>query len=132
MVLFASIAGLFQIFIICPRWRFLSYDGTTNRSLIPIVITALILALVTSMYLFFPGIATDLVSLVPLPLYGYMFVICMIAVMLAVQIWILRHNVLKAVISRFETYYMNKLAEEYSKGDVVEETSTDLKKMLKK
>ena len=34
MVLFLSIGGLFQIFLICPRWKFMSADGRTNKSLV--------------------------------------------------------------------------------------------------
>ncbi len=118
MVLFVSIAGLFQIFIICPRWKFISVDGRTNKSLVPGLITLLILVLVTVMFLYCPVVATDLVGLVPLPLEGYIFVIAMIAVLLVLEVFVLRVNVFRHLIERFEAYYMKKLEEEYSKGDV--------------
>ena len=126
MVLFASIGGLFQIFIICPRWKFISVDGRTNKSFVPIIITLLIIALISAMFLFFPVIATDLVSLVPLPIELYLFVIGAILAMLIVEIIVLKRNLLVKLIGRFETYYMDKLAEEYSKGDVYEEEGTNL------
>lgn len=126
MVLFASIGGLFQIFIICPRWKFISVDGRTNKSMVPIVITALILALILAMFFFFPVVATDLVSLVPLPRMLYAFIIAAIAVMLVVEVIVLKCNLLSKIIGRFETYYMDKLAEEYSKGDVFEEEGPNL------
>ncbi len=118
MVLFVSIAGLFQIFIICPRWKFISIDGRTNKSLVPAIITLLILGLVTAMFLYFPVVATDLVSLVPLPLEGYLFVIAMIAVLLVLEVFVFKMNLFRHLIERFEAYYMKKLEEEYSKGDV--------------
>ncbi len=118
MVLFVSIGGLFQIFIICPRWKFISVDGRTNRSLVPAVITLLILGLITAMYLYFPVIATDLVKLVPLPLEGYLFIIGMIALLLVLEVLVLKANAFRHLIERFEAYYMRKLDEEYSKGDV--------------
>ena len=118
MVLFVSIAGLFQIFIICPRWKFISVDGRTNKSLVPALITLLIIGLVTVMFLYCPVVATDLVGLVPLPLEGYLFVIAMIAVLLVLEVFVLRVNVFRHLIERFEAYYMKKLDEEYSKGDV--------------
>ncbi len=118
MVLFVSIAGLFQIFIICPRWKFISVDGRTNKSLVPALITLLIIGLVTAMFLYCPVVATDLVGLVPLPLEGYLFVIAMIAVLLVLEVFVLRVNVFRHLIEKFEAYYMKKLEEEYSKGDV--------------
>ena len=118
MVLFVSIAGLFQIFIICPRWKFISVDGRTNKSLVPALITLLIIGLVTAMFLYCPVVATDLVGLVPLPLEGYLFIVAMIAVLLVLEVFVLRVNVFRHLIERFEAYYMKKLEEEYSKGDV--------------
>ena len=118
MVLFVSIAGLFQIFIICPRWKFISVDGRTNRSPVPAIITLLILGMVTAMFLYCPVVATDLVGLVPLPAEGYLFVIAMIAVLLVLEVLVLKVNVFRHLIERFEAYYMKKLEEEYSKGDV--------------
>lgn len=126
MVLFASVGGLFQIFIICPRWKFISVDGRTNKSMVPFVITALILALILAMFFFFPVVATDLVSLVPLPRMLYAFIIATIVVMLVVEVIVLKCNLLSKIIGRFETYYMEKLAEEYSKGDVYEEEGPNL------
>ena len=118
MVLFVSMAGLFQIFIICPRWKFISVDGRTNKSLVPALITLLIIGLVTAMFLYCPVVATDLVGLVPLPLEGYLFIVAMIAVLLVLEVFVLRVNVFRHLIERFEAYYMKKLEEEYSKGDV--------------
>ena len=126
MVLFVSIGGLFQIFIICPRWRFLSVDGRTNKSFVPAIITLLILGLVTAMFMFFPVVATDLVDLVPLPLELYLYIIGAIAALLIVEIVVLKRNLLAKLIGRFESYYMTKLAEEYSKGDVYEEEGPSL------
>lgn len=124
MVLFASIAGLLQIFIICPRWKFISYDGKTNKSLVPIVITALILFLVTAMLAFFPQITVKLVGMVVFPAESYLLMLGFTLLLLGLEVLVIRKNVLKNVIERFETYYMTKLNEEYSKGDVVEETDS--------
>lgn len=122
LVLFVSIGGLFQIALISPMFSFLSIDGRTNRSLVPLAITILELFLVTAMFLWFPVVATDLVELVPLPLEGYLLIIALIAVMFVVEIPVLRGNIMKGLIERFEAYYMQKLNEEYSSGDVYEES----------
>ena len=42
----------------------------------------------------------------------------MIAVLLVLEVFVLRVNVFRHLIERFEAYYMKKLDEEYSKGDV--------------
>ena len=123
LVLFASIGGLFQIFIICPRWKFISVDGRTNRSLVPIIVTALEIFLVTAMFLWFPFVATGLVELVPLPLTGYLMIMAFVAVMLVTEVMVLKTDLLSSTIERFEQYYMKKLDEEYSSGDVYEESN---------
>ena len=124
MVLFASVAGLLQIFIICPRWKFMSYDGRTNKSMVPIVITALILALITSMYAFFPEIAVNLVGFTLFPAGSYLLLLGFTLLLLALEVLVIRRNLLRRLIDRFEEYYMQKLSEEYSKGDVIEETDS--------
>ncbi len=122
LVLFVSIGGLFQISLISPIFGFMSPDGRVNRSLVPVAITLFELFIVTAMFLWFPMIATDLVELVPLPLKGYLLIIVMIAAMFAFEIPFLKRNVMKGAIDRFERYYMKKLDEEYSSGDVYEES----------
>ena len=121
MVLFLSIGGLFQIFLICPRWRFVSADGRTNKSLVPFVITLLILALVLAMYLYVPVIAVELVGLALLPSAWYAVVIGFIILLLVMEILVLRRNAFRHVIERFEEYYMRKLDEEYSSESSKEE-----------
>lgn len=122
LVLFVTIAGLFQIFIICPRWKFMSTDGRTNKSLVPVAVTLLEVALILAMYLFFPVIAVNLIGLALLPNWCYAVIIVLVAVLLALEVVVLRRNVFRRLIEWFEGYYMKKLAQEYSKGDVVDES----------
>ncbi len=123
MVLFASVGGLLQIFIICPRWKFMSVDGRTNKSLVPPIISLLVITLVVLMYAYFPIVAVMLVELTILPVEWYGYIVAIIAVMLVLEVIILRLNPFNNLIERFEDYYMKRLSEEYSKGDVVEETN---------
>ena len=113
MVLFLTIGGLFQIFLICPRWKFMSVDGRTNKSHVPVVITILILALVTAMYLFFPVVAVELVGLALLPPEWYLVIIGFIVLILALEVVVLRRNLFRHLIDRFQEYYMRKLEDEY-------------------
>ncbi len=131
MVLFASIAGLFQIFIISPRWKFMSTDGRINKSLVPVVITILILSLIVTMYLFFPIIAVRLCEFTLFPIEVYISLVAAVAVLLGVELLVLKKNVFKGIIDRFEVYYMEKLTEAYSHGDVVEESSIEIPIMEK-
>lgn len=117
MVLFVTLYGLFQIFIICPRWKAVSVDGRTNRSLVPLAVTALILALVVAMYAFFPAIAINLLGLVLFPVECYAILVALIAVLLIVEIAVLKRNVFSRLIDRFEAYYMRRLDEEYNGAD---------------
>ncbi|MDO5861236.1 MAG: HAD-IC family P-type ATPase [Thermoplasmata archaeon] len=129
MVLFVTLAGLMQIFIICPRWRIFSVDGRTNKSLVPFVITLLILALVVTMYVYFPALAVEFIGFALLPNECYLAIVCFVALLMVLELFVLKRNVFKRIIDRFEAYYMRKLDEEYSEGDVVEERNADLKKM---
>lgn len=95
----------------------MSSDGRINKSPVPVVITLLILILVTCMYTVFPVVAVDLVGLTLFPAEWYAVVILLIGVLLALEVLVLRRNLLAGLIDRFERYYMKKLEEEYSRGD---------------
>ncbi|MDO5852479.1 MAG: HAD-IC family P-type ATPase [Thermoplasmata archaeon] len=132
MVLFVTFAGLFQIFIICPRWKIFSVDGRTNKSLVPFVITLLIIGLVMAMYLYFPKLAVEFIGFALLPGYCYAAILGFVVVLMVLELLVLRTNLFKHVIERFEEYYMRKLDEEYSEGDVREETGVKVKIPLDK
>ncbi len=131
LVLFATIAGLLQIFIICPRWKFLSADGRTNKSLVPVAVAGLVILLVVAMYAFFPVIAVRLVQITLFPMWVYGAILLTIFILLALEVLILKKNVFRHMIDGFEQHYIKKLNEEYSKGDVVEETKLEIPQIKK-
>ena len=121
MVFTVSIAGILQLFLICPRFKFLSVDGRTNKSIVPTLIVLFLLFLIFAMYRFLPVIAVLLVKLVIFPQAYFLFLILLIAIWFFVELFILKKQVLKKSTERFEEIYMRKLQEEYTKGDVQED-----------
>ena len=121
MVFTVSIAGILQLFLICPRFKFLSVDGRTNKSIVPTLIVLFLLFLIFSMYRFLPVIAVLLVKLVIFPQAYFLFLILLIAVWFFVELFVLKKQVLKKSTEKFEEVYMRKLQEEYTKGDVQED-----------
>ena len=121
MVFTVSIAGILQLFLICPRFKFLSVDGRTNKSIVPTLIVLFLLFLIFAMYRFLPVIAVLLVKLVIFPQAYFLFLILLIAVWFFVELFVLKKQVLKKSTKKFEEVYMRKLQEEYTKGDVQED-----------
>ena len=121
MVFTVSIAGILQLFLICPRFKFLSVDGRTNKSIVPTLIVLFLLFLIFAMYRFLPVIAVLLVKLVIFPQAYFLFLILLIVVWFFVELFVLKKQVLKRSTEKFEEVYMRKLQEEYTKGDVQED-----------
>ena len=121
MVFFVSAAGMLQMLLVCPRYKFLSIDGRTNKSLIPIALVAFVMLLVYAMYAYFPVVAVNLVGLVIFPMHVNLVFIGVVVLWFFTEIAFLRLNVFKKLVDRMEVYYMQKLQNEYTQGDVVED-----------
>lgn len=121
MLFFVSTAGILQMLLVCPRFRFLSPDGRVNKSLIPIGLVVFVFLVIFAMYAYFPIVAVDLVELVLFPTEVFLFLIGIVAVWFFAELFVLKKNVFKHAVDRFETLYMEKLQEEYTKGDVIED-----------
>ncbi|MGN0098853.1 MAG: HAD-IC family P-type ATPase [Candidatus Methanomethylophilaceae archaeon] len=121
LVFTVSIAGILQLLLICPRFKFLSVDGRTNRSFIPLLIVAFLLFIIFAMYEFFPVIAVLLVKLALFPKVYFLFLLVLIAIWFFVELFMLKKQVLRKSTEKFEKIYMMKLQEEYTKGDVQED-----------
>ena len=74
-----------------------------------------------AMYAYFPIVAVDLVELVLFPTEVFLFLIGIVAVWFFAELFVLKRNVFKHAVDRFETLYMEKLQDEYTKGDVIED-----------
>ena len=121
MLFFVSTAGILQMLLVCPRFRFLSPDGRINKSLIPIGLVVFVFLVIFAMYAYFPIVAVDLVELVLFPTEVFLFLIGIVAVWFFAELFVLKKNVFKHAVDRFETLYMEKLQDEYTKGDVIED-----------
>lgn len=121
MVFTVSIAGILQLLLITPRYRFLSVNGRTNRSLVIPLIMAFLFFLIFAMYEFFPIIAVWLVRLVIFPTTYFLFLLLLIGVWFFVELFLLKKQIFKGSVERFEEFYMKKLQDEYTKGDVQED-----------
>ena len=121
MLFFVSTAGILQMLLVCPRFRFLSPDGRVNKSIIPIGLVVFVFLVIFAMYAYFPIVAVDLVELVLFPTEVFLFLIGIVAVWFFAELFVLKKNVFKHAVDRFETLYMEKLQDEYTKGDVIED-----------
>ena len=114
MLFFVTIAGILQMLLIAPRYKFLSIDGRTNKSLIPISLVVLVFLLVSAMYLFCPVIAIKLVGMVIFPMETAIVLLAVVVVWFFMELLLIRRNVFKHAVDRFESLYMQKLHEAYS------------------
>lgn len=121
MLFFVSTAGILQMLLVCPRFNFLSADGRTNKSIIPIALVIFVFLVIFAMYAYFPIVAVDLVELVLFPTEAYVLLIGIVAVWFFAELFVLKKNVFKHAVDRFEAVYMQRLQEEYTKGDVIED-----------
>ena len=118
MVLFASVTGALQLLIVCPRYKFLSVDGNTNKRIIPIILVLLVLGAITAMYTMFPEIAT-FAGMIVMPKEAFLLVITMCIIAFFAILFFVKRKLLGRIVSRFEEWYLKRLDKEYTKGDVV-------------
>ncbi len=116
LVLFATLAGMAQIFLICPRHKALSVDGRTNRSLVPLFVIALLALVLFAGYYWFPWIMVNIVDLVIFPPEYYAVLGGILVVWFFSELVVLRHGAFKAISVFFEKRYMKKLHGEYTKS----------------
>jgi cation-transporting ATPase E len=117
LVLFVTLAGLGQIMMITPYFRFMSIDGKTNRSLVPWVILGLIALMLAVAYAFFPWVMIRIVNLVIFEPKVYAWLGVLLVVWFVVERALLRHGFLSGISSWFEKRYIRKLEREYAKED---------------
>ncbi len=110
MVLTVTVAGVLQLVLVSPRWKFLSVDGNVNKSLLPPFLMFLLYGAVITMITVFPVIAIGLVGMVIFPGWFYGVIVALVAVWFAVTLLLLRHRAFAKYTQRFEDYYMKKLA----------------------
>lgn len=117
MLFFITIAGILQMLLIAPRYRILSVDGRTNKSLIPLILVAFVLLLITAMYLYFPAIAVRLIGMVIFSKEMYAVLIGVVALWFVMEVVVLKMNLFRHAVDRFEDLYMQKLHDEYTEDD---------------
>ena len=118
MVLFATCIGTLQLLIVCPRYKFLSVNGETNKRILPIILVVLVLLAIAAMYTFVPAIATIL-GMAMLPPEIFFVVVTLTVVAFFLIIFLVKREILGKLVDRVEKKYLEKLQKEYTKGDVV-------------
>ena len=121
MLFFITTAGILQMLLVSPRYKFLSPDGRTNKSLIPVGLVVFVFLVIYIMYAFFPTIAVNLVELVIFPTEIFLLLIAITVVWFFAELFVLKKNVFRQAVDRFETLYMKKLRDAYTEGDVTED-----------
>ncbi len=125
LVLFCTVTGALQLLMVCPYFKFLSTNGKVNKRVLPLILVAFVLTLITLMYLFFHIIATVIGMAVPSST-GFLVPIIASCVAFVLILIVVRKDLMKNLVKIFEDWYMRKLQKEYTKGDVVNEEGIDL------
>lgn len=121
MFVFVSFAGIFQIMLVCPRWRFLSPNGETNKSLIPVAILLLMILVMIGLLFILPVVAVTFVGIAIFTREFYEMILLLVAMWFVVELIVLKSGMLDRFSERLEEWYIRKLTEEYTKGDVRED-----------
>lgn len=121
LVLVATCIGVLQLLLVSPRYKCLSMDGRTNKSLIPLFLILFLFFILFVMYEYVPAIAVGLVGLVIYTPEAYMIMAMIVVVWFVTQVTVLKMNVFRKLVDWVEKIYLKKLRDEYSKGDVTEE-----------
>jgi cation-transporting ATPase E len=116
LVLFATLAGMGQILLVCPRYKFLSLDGRVNKSLVPLFVIGLLSLTLFAGYYWFPGLMVWLVNLVIFPLEYYAVLAVMLIIWFFSERFILKRGFFSKISDFFERRYERKLHEEYTKN----------------
>ncbi len=114
MLFFITAAGILQMLLIAPRYKFLSIDGRTNKSIIPLALIAIVVLVICAMYLFVPVIAVRLIGMVVFPAKVVAVLFAVIVLWFVMELAFLRRNVFKHTVDKFESFYMRKLREAYT------------------
>jgi len=118
MVLFATCIGALQLLIVCPRYKFLSVNGDTNKRILPIILVVFVLLSILGIYTFAPGIATIL-GMAMLPAEIFFVVVTLTVIAFFMIIFLVKREILRKMVDWVEKKYLEKLNKEYTKGDVV-------------
>ena len=121
MVFFVTTAGILQILLICPRFKFLSPNGRINKSPLPIALVLFLFLVIYTMYTYFPIIAIGLVGLVIFPKSVFAILLIVVALWFVVELALLKKGAFKKTVEKIEEAYMESLHEEYNKGSVRDE-----------
>ena len=116
LVLFATLAGMGQILLVCPRYKFLSLDGRVNKSLVPVFVIGLLSLTLFAGYYWFPGLMVWLVNLVIFPLEYYAMLAVMLIIWFFSERFILKRGFFSKISDFFERRYERKLHEEYTRN----------------
>jgi len=119
MVIFAALTGALQLLIVCPRYKFLSANGSTNKRILPLFLVLLICLGFPACYVFVPDFIA-LVGMILLPKEFFMLVAVMIAIAFVIILVAVKKDLMHGLVSAFERRYLEKLNKEYTKGDVVD------------
>ena len=116
LVLFATLAGMGQILLVCPRYKFLSVDGRVNKSLVPIFVIGLLALTLFAGYYVFPWIMVMLVDFVIFPPIYYAVMGAVLLVWFFTERALLKHGAFGAISDFFEGRFMSRLHKEYTKN----------------
>ena len=116
MLMFITLAGVGQIAMVSPYFRFMSVDGATNKSLLPWLVVGLIALLLIAAFAWFPIILVYLVEMVIFPTEFYCVLAALLVVWFFLERTVLRHGIMDGLADRFEKRYLKKLSQEYNKN----------------
>jgi cation-transporting ATPase E len=106
MLLFITLAGVGQIMMVSPYFRFMSVDGGTNKSLLPWFVIGLIALALAAAFIWFPVVLVYLVEMVIFPSWFYGAMAAALVVWFVIERTIHRHGIMDGLADRFEKRYL--------------------------
>ncbi|MDR3283445.1 MAG: HAD-IC family P-type ATPase [Candidatus Methanoplasma sp.] len=114
MLLFLVLAGISQIFLICPLFRFLSVDGNVSKDVKPTILALLLFGLVALLYNV-PQVAVNVVSLVMFPPQFCVLIVLFTVIWFMCATVLLRNGRMKFIAEMTEKAYSRNLEKEMKK-----------------
>ncbi|MDR3206395.1 MAG: HAD-IC family P-type ATPase [Candidatus Methanoplasma sp.] len=111
MLLFLVLAGISQIFLICPLFRFMSVDGKVSKDVKPTILALLLFGLVALIYNV-PQVAVNVASLVMFPPQFFALIVLFTGVWFVSTTVLLRSGSMNFISEMTERSYDRKLEKE--------------------
>jgi len=119
LLVFLMLAGMVQVMMVVPRFRFFSVDGRVNGDAKPTILVLLLFGLMALAYwaMWKYEIAAEVFTIYILPWYAYAIIALLIVIWFFITRWVLRNGFLERFTNLTEWMYSRQLKNVRKKRD---------------